>query len=120
MKMLYITGEDLHHNGARPYLRVRFHFVDHRPAKIYGNQKSPQYNKQHAVDFPFFFGGDFMIAIQKDTCTSVDWKNNQLNFSQGEPHCSLIYGRMVFLRASADRRTSESMDYGCQMKVEVH
>ena len=59
-------------NRACPYLRVCFHFVDHRSAKIYGNQKSPQNNKQHTVDFPFFFGGDFLIAIKKDTCTSVD------------------------------------------------
>ena len=43
-------------------------------------------NKQHAVDFPFFFGGDFLIAMKKDTWTSVDWKNNQLNFGQGEPY----------------------------------
>ena len=71
---------------ACPYLRACFHFVDNRSAKIYGNQKSPQNNKQHTVDFPFFFGGDFLIAITKDTFTSVDWKNNQLNFGQGEPY----------------------------------
>ena len=26
-------------NRARPYLRVCFHFVDHRSAKFYGNQE---------------------------------------------------------------------------------
>ena len=57
-------------NRARPYLRLCFHFVDHWSAKIYGNQKSPQNNKQHTVDFPFFFGGEFLIAIIKDIFTS--------------------------------------------------
>ena len=53
------------HNRARPYLHICFHFADHRSAKIYGNQKSPQNKKQHTVEFPLFFGGDFLIAIKK-------------------------------------------------------
>ena len=42
-----------------------------------------------------------MIAIKKDTCTSVDWKNNQLNFGQGKPHCDLHAGRNDFLGGGA-------------------
>ena len=52
-------------NGARPDLRVCFHFVDHRSAKFYGNLEITylQNNKQNK--FLKIYWDDFLIAIKK-------------------------------------------------------